>query len=69
MSGLIGVSTGVGACFREARAAANNCDSEVVSGMFSTIFLWGGGGGGGGGGGPSAPNGAGTGLFDNFFHL
>ena len=74
MSGLIGFSTGAGACFREARADANKWDSGVAAGMSSNIFLCsraGGGGGGGGGGGHalSKQKGIGAGLLDNFPHL
>ena len=70
----MGFSTGVGACFREARADANKWDSGVAAGTSSSTFLGsfsGGGGGGSGGRGNalSKPNGIGAGLFDNFLHL
>ena len=45
----MGFSTGVGACFSEARADTNKFGSEEPTGRMS--FFRGGGGGGGGGGG------------------
>jgi uncharacterized membrane protein YgcG len=45
----LGFSTGVGACFSEARADANKFGSEVPTGKIN--FFGGGGGGSGGGGG------------------
>jgi hypothetical protein len=72
MSGLMGFSTGAGACFKEARADANKWDSGVAAGMSSNIFLCsrgGGGGAGGAGGGRqtlSKPKGIEAGLLDSF---